>query len=894
MLTFSVGEPRNNLIATAAGPGMRAVEPATKHHRTPVLSESAVAGFALLALLVGQWMLSSAIHGTNYDGGDGKMAQATILAAIKFGGLFQVNNISPIEGVGSQLLPMNVWINPAYWPFHFLSPALATDVSAMIALACFAIACCVMARCFDLPMGPSAVAAQLCIVLFAPTVLYLQLLTVFCLTPGDAVVYAPHMIALGLLARLEPGSWRTFGLITAGIFALLLYSLSCDPVWTMISGFSWSVAFAVVTLSPLKPKAILVRGAALGCSLVLLFLTGALEYLYTLSQYTARAQFAAVLDRPRLLPYVSTAFDSPATRYYYLACVPGWLLGILALRGRPRVLVLAAAATCALYVGFSMAFLWLKVPWTAPIPVYVEHCVFPLFVAAGVAGYWGALRAAASRLRQPIAAAILRAARSTPTIIPRAPMLALTMIGRTRDATLTMVQRIRIAAIHHGVSQVSVYLWPLSRLLGASAARALARMPCEQAPSRISFAQTLSKLRWLQAQLQDRFAPIVLSFVLVAIVPAAAVDFALNRSAPYANTWYEPYPNEPELVQFLTDNAGRAIGRHFRGSLFFPWYDGHALTIPALWVRGIPTVQEYGQLVTPQALYLLHAVLQKDVRSNLNIFMPFPGPSWRRYLKTLQLLGARYFVADPAGVPPADVTRYPLITVPRRPHVGVPGVWRIYELPRPNIGDYSPTEVLTVGSAGEMAATMREEEFDFTRQVVLSTPIGEPLVPARDMRLSLIRGGLHLSGTSEGTSMVVLPQQFSHCLRARDTRVRIVRADLMLTGVIFSSEIDTDIVFDYGIFTPGCRSIDLADFKRLRMEIDLRVPHLAGRPIGSRLGRSHQFSRRGQYGFEGGGNIEAIVSPTKTSTSTATWIRLKNSQHVRGVARQAALGGQAY
>jgi hypothetical protein len=64
-----------------------------------------VAGFAL-ALLSSQWMLSSAIHGTNYDGGDGKMAQETILAAIKFGAPFQVTTISPIEGLRSQLLPL--------------------------------------------------------------------------------------------------------------------------------------------------------------------------------------------------------------------------------------------------------------------------------------------------------------------------------------------------------------------------------------------------------------------------------------------------------------------------------------------------------------------------------------------------------------------------------------------------------------------------------------------------------------------------------------------------------------------------------------------------------------------------------------------------------------------
>ena len=705
--------------------------------RAAVFREIIVAGFSLLALLVAQWMLSSAIHGTNYDGGDGKMAQATILAALKFGGLFQVTNINPIEGVGSQLLPMNVWVNPAYWPFHILGQALATDVSALIALACFAIACYVMARCFELPVVPSAVAAQLCIVLFAPSVLVLGLSTVFCLTPGNAVAYAPHMIALGLLARLEPGSWRKFGLVTAAIFALLLYSLVCDPLWTMVNGFSWSVAFAVVTLSPLNLKAILVRSAALGCCLVLLFLTGALEYLYTLSQYTARVQFSAVLDRPRMVEFVSTVFSSPTTKYYYLACTLGWLLGTLTLRGRPRELVLAAAATCVAYVAYSMGFVLLRAPWTAPIPVYVEHCLFPLFVAGAVAGYWGAFRAA-----------------------------------------------------------------------------------------------TRLKFLLLQARLRRGVMPVVLGLGLVAIVPALAVDFAVNRSAPYAEHWYQPWPNEPELAQYLMDNVGRTLDQPFRGSLHFPGYNDHAgLTITALWARSIPTVHEYGQLITPPAFYILHGLLQNSVTGLLNGFIPSPGPSWNTFFKALQLFGARYYVADPdSPVDPAhaNTAGFSLVTMPRRPSVGEPGLWKLYELPRPNIGNYSPTEVLAARSAAEITATMREETFDFTRQVVLSTPVREPLVPARDLRVSLIRGGLHVSGVSEGTSLVVLPQQFSNCLRARDSRVRIVRADLMMTGVIFSGEIDTDILFDYGIFTPGCRWIDLADIQRLQMKIDLRMPHLTG------------------------------------------------------------------
>ena len=125
---------------------------------------------------------------------------------------------------------------------------------------------------------------------------------------------------------------------------------------------------------------------------------------------------------------------------------------------------------------------------------------------------------------------------------------------------------------------------------------------------------------------------------------------------------------------------------------------------------------------------------------------------------------------------------------------------------------------------------MRAPDFDFTRRAVLSAPLGEPLVAARDMRLSRRRGGLHLSGHSDGTSLVVLPQQFSNCLRARDTRVRLVRTNLMMTGVIFRHSVDTDIVFDYGLFSPYCRLADLADMKRVDPQIDLRMRHLSPGP----------------------------------------------------------------
>src|SRR5262245_1985691 len=98
-------------------------------------AEILIAVAALLLRLAAQWILSTTIRGTNYYGIDGKMAQAAAITAFKFAGYFDVTNLSPIQGVGSQLLPKNAWANPSLWPFAFFAKERATDVSALIALA---------------------------------------------------------------------------------------------------------------------------------------------------------------------------------------------------------------------------------------------------------------------------------------------------------------------------------------------------------------------------------------------------------------------------------------------------------------------------------------------------------------------------------------------------------------------------------------------------------------------------------------------------------------------------------------------------------------------------------------------------------------------------------------
>src|SRR5262245_45999603 len=89
-----------------------------------------MAAVALFAMLVAQLFLTKVIRGSNYNGSDGKMAQSMILAAYQFARIGEINTIQPLQGIGSQMLPMNVWANPAYWPFAFVDKELATDISA--------------------------------------------------------------------------------------------------------------------------------------------------------------------------------------------------------------------------------------------------------------------------------------------------------------------------------------------------------------------------------------------------------------------------------------------------------------------------------------------------------------------------------------------------------------------------------------------------------------------------------------------------------------------------------------------------------------------------------------------------------------------------------------------
>jgi hypothetical protein len=45
--------------------------------------------------------------------------------------------------------------------------------------------------------------------------------------------------------------------------------------------------------------------------------------------------------------------------------------------------------------------------------------------------------------------------------------------------------------------------------------------------------------------------------------------------------------------------------------------------LDSLWIDGVPTMNEYSQLVSPQAVYLVHQLLKRNLVSDLNWFRPW-------------------------------------------------------------------------------------------------------------------------------------------------------------------------------------------------------------------------------------------------------------------------------
>jgi len=151
---------------------------------------------------------------------------------------------------------------------------------------------------------------------------------------------------------------------------------------------------------------------------------------------------------------------------------------------------------------------------------------------------------------------------------------------------------------------------------------------------------------------------------------------------------------------------------------------------------------------------------------------------------------------------------------------------RVYRLDDVNLGQYSPVRAVRVASAAQAVAAVAADNFDPTRDVVVEEDAPDDLVPAQSGSVTFEAGPvMRVRATSEGHSLLVLPFEFSHCLRITGTAgARLLPVNLQQLGLLFERQADVSIEYHYGVFDSACRGEDIARAKALDLQAIVKAP----------------------------------------------------------------------
>ncbi len=374
------------------------------------------------------------------------------------------------------------------------------------------------------------------------------------------------------------------------------------------------------------------------------------------------------------------------------------------------------------------------------------------------------------------------------------------------------------------------FLWPIYAIFAAVTFRVL------YYAGSVVFSQGVERLSGLRAKLRLNSAHVL--YLVTAVL--LCVPWALLK---YLNPHFTHTPSqlsftgriaETQIVSALQKEVGLQPGSQFRGrvatltgqNLDKPvnWHDLNQLDIEilsrsgnshqsiGLWFYNIPTLFELSSLITPPFFLITREFLERpgDLQMRNQMVLRNYNP------RILRALGVRFVITD------APIDGDAILRV--RQAMPTSTMHYLYELDGANRGDYSPTKVEAIADVKETMAALRDPAFDFTRTVILETPLQVDLVPAKSSQVYTEPGHLRLSATSEGTSLLVLPFEFSNCLTLAPLSddgvrgVRILRTNLLQAGILFTHHLDATLAYFTGPFrNSGCRMEDKRDMDRLNI-----------------------------------------------------------------------------
>jgi hypothetical protein len=322
------------------------------------------------------------------------------------------------------------------------------------------------------------------------------------------------------------------------------------------------------------------------------------------------------------------------------------------------------------------------------------------------------------------------------------------------------------------------------------------------------------------------------TLLLMPAIAAVTLSFPDEGKSNWA-PWPFP-PEEAGLVQTLREEISLSDNLNYRGMVAtftgfqatddaLTWMrlfsndhqlhhqSGNDYRAQGLWYFGIPTLFGYNQLMTPQFYLMTSRLLARPSDRQMRNVIVLSQVN----VNYLRSVGVRFAITDyPLPLAAADVI------LRQKTTVGDVATLYLYELSDPNLGTYSPTEAVVFSTTVGAIDAFRKPNFDFRQRVAVMEPVAADLTPAAVESVEVGRMGMRVRASSPGASLLVLPLQFSRCLdlnaNGEGVAARLVRANVMQTGLLFTGRIDATIRFSYGPHRNAwCRIKDNREFAAL-------------------------------------------------------------------------------
>jgi hypothetical protein len=703
---------------------------------------------------------------------------------------FGVTTLNPFQGMGSMLMPMNPYFNPGAWIFHSeLGLATKFVISMTVYFIEVTASCFVLGVVLGFSRAFSFAAALWVVVLFLPPFNFVfGLQGVVATSPQWANTLALCNLILTLFVLIGNHNWSARGLayscainaaLATGVIVLVLVCLLTAPFYGAATMSGLVLLSAVVLLASSSAWQAAWRVAAGLYALAIFYALGMFEFFMASKSVTAR--FVKPGSDEISFPQIHWPVELSSATF---AAAQHWLC--------------EAAVVCGGPLPFSGALTggyWLHVA-----------------IIAGAIAVW-------VRMSRPLSSvggwfALLWAG-----------LLIFWLccgLGIVTDVAISPIYV--IVAMHPFWSFFSLFaLWLLVRLI--------ARSILVVAPPTVMKRPVPA---WTQ--------PFVLPVAVIAISLVVAWQYAdlLARKAP--EVWYFPQHSafdtrrSSAIVDRLRQEIALRPGQPFRGSVatilgakggslrkalglpddaplapgqFQDFLDkvraatGNDHDLLDMWWFSIPTLSEYAQGISRQFVFYLTNFLSELGDPN-EVSVAFPR---RANIEVLSAMGVRFIVID-------RVLSDARATLLLMESIGNAELY-LYEIARPNLGNYSPIELEADPGLETLRANIESDPSILARRAFVESPIAGSFTPARNARMVFERSGVRITASSDGTSMLLLPLQFSHCLHASNPKVRVTRANLIFTLIQFDRHFDDRLNWEFGFWRQSdCRTKDATDLRK--------------------------------------------------------------------------------